>query len=199
MSSFNHEWHHFKLSDIWQQWTRVKRRIGAANSSKKPIKNREVETLSAGSGGIGTVPKVSGSWAKNSEPWTLGWVSARICAVTDENKRWSAIDQSKRNYLVSCEYYTTKRQNLCPWTRSNSWSFLTGHITWGKNQRCFFFGEFYFQGQPHATCLIKINKKRLPTTIILKLTRQKISTKIPIISTKFTSISIYQWTLIDQS
>ena len=43
------------------EWTRVKRRTGAANSSKKPIKTREVETLPAGSGGIGNVPKVSGS------------------------------------------------------------------------------------------------------------------------------------------
>ena len=42
-------------------WTRVKRRTGAANSSKKTIKNREVETLPAGSGGIGNVPTVSGS------------------------------------------------------------------------------------------------------------------------------------------
>ena len=45
MSSFNHEWNHFKLRDAWPQWTRVKRCIGAANSSKKPIKNREIETL----------------------------------------------------------------------------------------------------------------------------------------------------------
>ena len=42
-------------------WTRVKRRTGAANSSKKPIKNSDVETLPAGSGGIGNVPTMSGS------------------------------------------------------------------------------------------------------------------------------------------
>ena len=39
----------------------VKRRIGAANCSKKLIKNRKVETLPAGSGGTGNVPTVSGS------------------------------------------------------------------------------------------------------------------------------------------
>ena len=42
-------------------WTRVKRHTGAANSSKKPIKNSDVETLPAGSGGIRNVPTMSGS------------------------------------------------------------------------------------------------------------------------------------------
>ena len=80
MNTFNHEWNHVKLSDVWAQWTSVKRRICAPNSSKKPNKNMEVETLPAGSGGTGNVPTVSGSWATNGEPWTLGWVSSRICA-----------------------------------------------------------------------------------------------------------------------
>ena len=79
MNTFNHEWNHVKLSDVWGQWTGVKRRICAPNSSKKPNKNMEVETLPAGSGGTGNVPTVSGSSAKNGEPWTLGWVSSRIC------------------------------------------------------------------------------------------------------------------------
>ena len=35
--------------------------IGAANCSKKLMKNREVETLPVGSGGTGNVPTVSGS------------------------------------------------------------------------------------------------------------------------------------------
>ena len=165
---------------------------------KKTIRIREVETLPAGSGDTGNVSTVSGSWANNGEPWTLGWVSSKICAVIDENKRWSANDQSKRNCLVSCEYYTTKRQNLSPWTRSNSWSFTDWSHHLRKESTAFFL-RIYFYGQPHTTCLIKINKKHLPTTIILKRTRQKISSKIPIILTKFTSISIYQWPLIDQS
>ena len=80
MNTFNHEWNHVKLSDVWAQWTGVKRRICAPNSSKKPNKNMEGEILPAGSGGTGNVPTVSGSWAKNGEPWTLGWVSSRICA-----------------------------------------------------------------------------------------------------------------------
>ena len=80
MNTFNHDWNHVKLSDVWAQWTCVKRRICAPNSSKKPNKNMEVETLPAGSGGTGNVPTVSGSWATNGEPWTLGWVSSRICA-----------------------------------------------------------------------------------------------------------------------
>ena len=39
----------------------MKRGIGAANSSNNPIKNKEVETLPAESGGTETVPTVSGS------------------------------------------------------------------------------------------------------------------------------------------
>ena len=80
MNTFNHEWNQVKFSDVWAQWTGVKRRICAPNSSKKPNKNMEVETLPAGSGGSGNVPTVSGSWATNGEPWTLGRVSSRICA-----------------------------------------------------------------------------------------------------------------------
>ena len=80
MNTFNHEWNQVKFSDVWAQWTGVKRRICAPNSSKKPNKNMGVETLPAGSGGTGNVPTVSGSWAKNGEPWTLGWVSFTICA-----------------------------------------------------------------------------------------------------------------------
>ena len=68
----------WELNDVWPQWTCVKRRIGAANCSKKLIKNREVETLPTGSGGTGNVPTVSGRWATNGA-WTLGWVSSRIC------------------------------------------------------------------------------------------------------------------------
>ena len=81
MSSFNHEWDEMRweLNDVWRQWTCVKRRIGAANCSKKLIKNREVETLPAGSGDTGIVITVSGSRVENDEPWTLGWVSSRIC------------------------------------------------------------------------------------------------------------------------
>ena len=37
---------------------------------------------------------------------------------------------------------------------------------------------------------VKINKKHLPTTIVLKVTCQEISTKIPIILIKFTSMRI---------
>ena len=135
----------WKLNNVWPQWTCVKRRIGAANCSKKLIKSRELETLPAGSGGTGNVPTVSGSWAKNGEPWTLRRVSARICAVIDENKRWSANDQSKRNYLVSCEYYTTKRQNLSPWTRSNSWSFTDWLHHLRKESPVFFFANCIFK------------------------------------------------------
>ena len=80
MNTFNHEWNHVTLSDVWAQWTGVKRRICAPNSPKKPNKNMEVETLPVGSEGTGKVPTVSGSSAKNGEPWTLGWVSSRICA-----------------------------------------------------------------------------------------------------------------------
>ena len=80
MNTFNHEWNHVTLSDVWAQWTGVKRHICAPNSSKKPNKYIGVETLPAGSGGTGNVPTVSESWAKNGEPWTLGWVSSRICA-----------------------------------------------------------------------------------------------------------------------
>ena len=162
MSSFNHEWNHFKLGDIWPQWTRVKRRIGAANSSKKPIKNREVETLPAGSGGTGNVPTESGSWAKNGEPWTLGWVCARICAVIDENKRSSANEQSKRNCLVHSEYYTTKRQNLSPWTRSNSWSFTDCSHHLRKELTLRFFCEFSFKASLMLRVWLKLIKNILP-------------------------------------
>ena len=107
---------------------------GAPNSSRKQIKNKEVETLPAGSGGTENVPTVSWTGATNGEPWKLGWV----CAVIDENKRWSANDHSNRNCLVSCEYHTTE-------SRRGSLSLhnvkivifyllLTGHIIWGKNQ-----------------------------------------------------------------
>ena len=89
MNTFNHEWNYVTLSDVWAQWTGVKRRICAPNYSKKPNKNTEVETLPAGSGGSGNVPTVSGSWAKNGEPWTLGWVSSRICA--DDRKEQEVI------------------------------------------------------------------------------------------------------------
>ena len=89
MNTFNHEWNYVTLSDVWAQWTGVKRRICAPNSSKKPNKNMEVETLPAGSRGTGNVPTVSGSWAKNGEPWTLGWVSSRICA--DDRKEQEVI------------------------------------------------------------------------------------------------------------
>ena len=89
MNTFNHDWNQVKLSDVWAQWTGVKRRICAPNSSKKPNKNMEVETLPAGSGGTGNVPTVSGLWAKNGEPWTLGWVSFKICA--DDRKEQEVI------------------------------------------------------------------------------------------------------------
>ena len=135
MSSFNHEKkNHLNLSDVWPQWTRVKRRIGAPNSSRKQIKNKEVETLPAGSGGTESVPTVSWTGAKNGEPWKLGWV----CAVIDENKRWSANDHSNRNCLVSCEYHTTESRrgslSLHQVKIVIFYLLLTGHIIWGKNQ-----------------------------------------------------------------
>ena len=99
MNTFNHEWNQVKFSDVWAQWTGVKRRIGAANCSKKLIKNREVETLPAGSGGTGNVPTVSGSWAKNGVPWTLGWVSSRIC--TGNRREQEVMKQNWQDGRVS--------------------------------------------------------------------------------------------------
>ena len=60
--------------------------------------------------------------------------------------------------LVSCEYYTAKSHHL------------------RKESSLDFFGRILFLRQA-----LKINKKHLPTTTMLKVTRQKISTKIPII------------------
>ena len=86
LATFNFHW-----SDVWLQRTRAKRWIGAQIVLKNSIKSKEVETLPAGSGGTGNPgPVVSGSWVGNGEPWTLGRVSARVCAVIEENKRCSA-------------------------------------------------------------------------------------------------------------
>ena len=117
MSSFNHEWNHF-----WPQWTCVKRSIGAANSSKKPIKNREVETLPAGSGGTENVPTVSESWAKKGEPWTLGWVSSRICAGDrreQEVMKHNWQDGRVSKYLSCALCYKLNKQNSRPFIKYN--------------------------------------------------------------------------------
>ena len=94
----------WELNDAWPQWTCVKRRIGAANCSKKLIKNREVEILPVGSGGTGNVPTVSGSWTTNGA-WTLGWVSSRIC--TGHRRQQEVINwqdgRVKSICSVSCE------------------------------------------------------------------------------------------------
>ena len=113
----NHEWNHF-----WPQWTCVKRSIGAANSWKKPTKKREVETLPAESGGTENVPTVWGSWAKNGEPWTLGWVSSRICAGDRREQevmkhKWQ--DGRVSKYLSCALCFKLNKQNFRPFINYN--------------------------------------------------------------------------------
>ena len=118
VSSFNHEWNHFWPQ--WTQWTRVKRSIGATNSSKKPIKNREVETLPAESGGTENVLTVSGSWAKNGEPWTLRWVSSRICAGDrreQEVMKHNWQDGQVSKYLSCALCFKLNKQNSRPFMK----------------------------------------------------------------------------------
>ena len=112
----------WELSEVWPQWTCVKRRIGAANCSKKLIKNREVETLPAGLGGTGNVPTVSGSWATNGEPWTLGWVSSRIC--TGDRREQEVIKQKWQDgrvskYLSCAWCFKLNKQNSRPFIKYN--------------------------------------------------------------------------------
>ena len=109
----------WELNDVWPQWTCVKRRIGAANCSKKLIKNREVETLPAGLGGTGNVPTVSGSWATNGEPWTLGWVSSRICTGDRREQEVMKQDGPVSKYLSCALCFKLNKQNSRPFIKYN--------------------------------------------------------------------------------
>ena len=139
MRSFNHESDHVKWGHIWPQCSRVKCRIGAANSSKKPIKNREVETLPAGSGNSGNVPTVSGSWAKNGEPWTLGGVSARICA--GDRTRGDQLMICRRDTVLLFVNTTPQRDRIS----------VPELCLWEKNQRCAFYANLFLR---RASCYV---------------------------------------------
>ena len=146
-ATFNFHW-----SDVWLQRTRAKRWIGAQIVLKNSIKNKEVETLPAGSGGTGNpVPVVSGSWVGNGEPWTLGRVPASVCAVIEENKSWSA-KSSKINCLFSQWILDHKeRESQSPkQVKLNVMShwLVTSFVTSISAE---LFSECHFSGKPHAT------------------------------------------------
>ena len=141
----------WELNDVWPQWTCVKRRIGAANCSKKLIKSREFETLPAGSGGTGNVPTVSGSWATNGA-WTLGWVSSRIC--TGDRRQQEVINwwdgRVKRICSVSCENRPQRERISVPnqvklvilyWQVRSTVTRINATL----------FSQFNFSGEPHVT------------------------------------------------
>ena len=67
---------------------------------------------------------------------------------------------------LSCEKETTERENLSPKSRINATVF----------------SDFIFSSKPHATYLIKMNKKPLPTALIngKSFSRQKVSLRFPL-------------------
>ena len=141
-------------SDVWLQRTRVKRWIGAQIVLKKPIKNKEVETLPAGSGGTGNPgPVVSGSWGGNGEPWTLGRVSARVCAVIEENKSWSAKWSIKDKLFIWSVNTRSQRERISVPEpgQSKCYATQTGNIICDQMISADVFSECHFSGKPHAT------------------------------------------------
>ena len=87
MSSFNHEWNHFKESDVWPQWTRVKRRIGAANYSKNQSKTRKFKPYQHDRETLGMLPRCRDREPRMMSRKHWGESLPESVQVIEDNKR----------------------------------------------------------------------------------------------------------------
>ena len=122
MSSFNHEWDEMRVKWGLTAMDLCKTSHWCCELFKKANQKQEVKTLPAESGGTENVPTVSGSWAKNGEPWTLGWVSSRICAGDrweQEVMKHNWQDGRVSKYLSCALCYKLNKQNSRPFIKYN--------------------------------------------------------------------------------
>ena len=87
MSSFNHDSNHFKESDVWPQWTRVKRGIGAANYSKNQLKTRKFKPYQQDRETLGMLPRCRDCQPRMMSREHWGGSLLESVQVIEENKR----------------------------------------------------------------------------------------------------------------
>ena len=115
MSSFNHEWNHFKEMDVWPQWTRVKRRIGAANYSKNQSKTRKLKPYQHDRETLELLPRCRDREPRmvSREHW--GESLPESVQVIEENKRsWSRTDKMVEIQNISAAHCVLNLINKTP-------------------------------------------------------------------------------------